>query len=110
MSLLVTATLAVALGFVSSAGAAPKQARAKARVHTVTIDGTAFVPATLDVGAGDTVVWVNKDLVPHTATGGGFDSGAIASGKSWTHVLRTQGDIAYTCTFHPTMKATVRVK
>jgi plastocyanin len=45
--------------------------------HTVNIDGSRFEPETLSV-VGDTVVWVNKDLVAHTATSktGVFDSGA----------------------------------
>jgi plastocyanin len=31
--------------------------------HTVIIDGSRFEPETLSVMAGDTVVWVNKDVV-----------------------------------------------
>ena len=30
--------------------------------HTVVMEGTGFQPADLKVAAGDTVVWVNKDL------------------------------------------------
>jgi len=35
--------------------------------HTVTIEGMQFRPQALSVALGDTVVWVNKDLVAHTA-------------------------------------------
>ena len=55
---------------------------AKPVTHTVTIDATRYQPARLVVHAGDTVVWVNKDVIPHTATakGGGFDS-KVAGGR-----------------------------
>ncbi len=38
------------------------------RVHTVTNSDFKFSPATLRVVAGDTIIWVNLDIVPHTAT------------------------------------------
>jgi plastocyanin len=79
--------------------------------HTVTIDASRFQPDVLTVKAGDTVVWVNKDIVTHTATSqaGDFDSGPIVPGKSWKYRLKQTGEFAYTCTYHPTMKATLRV-
>ena len=36
----------------------------KAKTHTVTIEGMRFQPEVLTVARGDTIVWVNKDLVP----------------------------------------------
>ena len=38
------------------------------QVHTVLIEGMRFQPKGLTVAAGDTVVWINRDMVPHTAT------------------------------------------
>jgi plastocyanin len=57
-------------------------------------------------------VWVNKDLVPHTATSkaGEFDSQVIPAGKSWRFTTRKKGEFAYVCTFHPTMTATLQVR
>ena len=80
--------------------------------HTVTIDGTRFSPEQLSVNAGDTIVWVNKDLIPHTATSksGGFDSQVIATGKSWKYAATKKGNFPYICSFHPTMKGTLRVR
>lgn len=79
--------------------------------HTVTIDGARFSPADLRVKPGDTVVWVNKDLLAHTATSkdGGFDSKVIQPGKSWRFVAKHKGDFAYTCSFHP-MNGTLTVR
>jgi plastocyanin len=86
--------------------------RARPTTHTVTMDGMKFKPDVLTVAPGDTVVWVNEDLVAHTATSqaGAFDSKLIAPGKSWKLTVRKQGSFAYICTYHPTMKAMLRVE
>jgi plastocyanin len=86
--------------------------RPKPKTHTVTMENMRFQPESLTVTRGDTVVWVNKDLVPHTATskGGGFDSQVIQAEKSWRFTVRKKGDFAYHCTFHPTMTAMLQVK
>lgn len=82
------------------------------RVHTVLIEGMRFQPEGLTVAAGDTVVWINRDMVPHTATSasGRFDSNEIASGKRWSYTVRATGEFAYICTYHPLMKAVLRVR
>lgn len=83
----------------------------RSATHTVIIEGTRFEPETLSVRRGDTVVWINKDPFPHTATAlnGGFDSKSIAPNKSWRYRPRKPGVFPYFCTLHPTMKATLRV-
>jgi plastocyanin len=102
------AALAVALCIVGL-GASD---RADPKTHTVTIEGMRFQPDVLTVSRGDTIVWVNRDLVPHTATSkaGDFDSKTIRADESWKYVAATKGDFAYICTFHPAMKATLRVR
>jgi len=86
--------------------------RPKPQTHTVTIEGMKFQPEALTVALGDTVVWINKDLVAHTATSqtDAFDSKMIAPDKSWRLMVRKPGEFAYICTYHPTMKATLRVE
>jgi plastocyanin len=76
----------------------------------VTIENLQFNPPQLTVRRGDHVVWVNKDLFPHTATGRGFDSGSIAPNASWTFVAAQPGEYAYWCAFHPTMKAELTIR
>lgn len=80
--------------------------------HTIVIADMKFVPETLTVKPGDTVVWVNKDFFPHTATAQdrSFDSSDIATNKSWKYVATKKGAFSYVCTLHPTMKATLIVK
>ena len=82
------------------------------QAHTITIENMQFSPAQLAVHRGDRLVWVNKDLFPHTATANNkaFDSGSIAAGSSWTYVANNPGDYAYGCTFHPTMKGAIKVQ
>ena len=86
--------------------------RAEPKTHTVTIENMRFQPDSLTVARGDTVVWVNKDLVPHTATSrdGVFDSKTIQAETTWRLTARQKGEFAYVCTFHPTMTATLRVR
>ena len=81
------------------------------KTHTVTIEATSFKPDRLTVAVGDTVVWVNKDPFPHTATAAGaFDSGGIDPEKSWKFLPAKKGSFDYICTFHPTMKARLTVE
>lgn len=101
--------LVAALGLIScSQGAAADPPT----THTVIIADMRFQPETLTVKAGDAIVWINKDLFPHTATSeaGGFNSAGIDAGSSWQHVPKAKGTFAYVCSFHPTMKATLRVE
>ena len=82
------------------------------RRHVVEVRGFAFHPAVVEAAAGDTVVWVNRDVVPHTATAHGseWDTGDIAAGASAVRVVST-GDVAeYFCLYHPSMKGKLIVR
>lgn len=60
-----------------------------AATFDVSITATGFVPATITVTAGDTVVWTNLDAASHTIlpVGGGFrGSGTLRTGR--THEVR----------------------
>ena len=82
-----------------------------AQTHTIAIEGMQFAPAAVTVKRGDTIVWVNRDLVPHTVTArGAFDSGPIAAGKAWKMTAKAEGRYEYVCTLHPTMKATLAIE
>jgi plastocyanin len=100
----------IALAMAAVVGSARPAVAAK--IHTVSMDGTRFIPETLTVKRGDRVVWVNNDPFPHTATAvnGTFDSKSIAAGHSWSYVAGRSGEFAYACTLHPGMKGTLLVK
>lgn len=78
--------------------------------QVITIENMQFNPAQLTVNRGTRIVWKNRDLFPHTATGKHFDSGTIEADKSWTYVANEPGDFAYLCSFHPTMKGRLIVR
>ena len=107
-----TLSFAAALSLIVCATGVAAGDRPQPTTHTVTIEGMRFLPEVLTVAAGNTIVWVNKDLVPHTATStaGSFDSKDIQADQPWKFTIRTTGDFVYLCTFHPTMKAMLRVK
>jgi plastocyanin len=87
-------------------------ALAKPKVHAVVIEAMRFSPQVIEVAPGDTVVWTNKDPFPHTVTARdrSFDSGELASTRSWKFKARKKGTFSYVCTLHPTMKGSLVVK
>ena len=103
------AALALLLCFSASLGACGRRAP---RAAVVRASNFAFAPVTLDVAVGDTLVFTNADIVPHTTTAldGAWDSNTIATAATWRVVARVAGRHEYVCTFHPTMKGTVTVR
>ena len=84
---------------------------AAAEEHIVEIHGLKFVPATVSAKPGDTISFVNKDVMPHTATSdsGAWDSGTIDAGDEWTLDVKTGFGGGYACTFHPAMTGVLAV-
>jgi len=83
------------------------------RRHLVEIHGMAFHPAVLKVARGDTVIWVNRDIVPHTATGSGkpaWSTGSLAQEESGQYVPRHAGTTAYFCELHPVMQGKLIIR
>jgi plastocyanin len=105
-------SLAALLPLMVPPGAIARLPAAAARSHTVTIENVQYNPVSLTGWRGERIVWVNKDLFPHTvtATDKAFDSGSIDVSKSWTFLAKKPGTFSYSCTFHPTMKGTIEVK
>jgi plastocyanin len=104
------------LAAVSATGLPPTQAdtaaHPKPTAHQVVIEAVRFEPHDLTVKVGDTIVWINHDPFPHTATAVDrqFDSHEIAAGRSWKYTARKLGVFAYACTLHSTMLGTLRVE
>ena len=79
-------------------------APAAAATIEVTIDKLVFSPATVEAKVGDTIEWVNNDVVAHTATvKGGWDV-MIPPKKSASLTLKAAGAVDYFCRFHPNMR------
>jgi plastocyanin len=90
----------------------------------VTMRLIAYRPAQLTVDAGTTVTWTQQDAGTHTVTSGTvepgaagvterpdgrFDSGPLATGKTFRFTFGDPGTYSYFCTVHPaTMRGEVR--
>ena len=82
---------------------------AAARIQ-VTIDQLVFSPEEIEAKVGDTIEWINKDIVVHTATARDRWDVTIEANKSATLVLQKAGAVDYYCRFHPNMKGRIIVK
>lgn len=102
----VTAAMASA---VAAATAPARAGTEKGVVHDIAIRRFKFVPARLDVHAGNVIRWTNFDIAPHTATAddAGFDTGALKKGESRTIEVTETISGTYHCAFHPHMKARI---
>ena len=79
--------------------------------HTVEIKQMKFNPAELQVTKGDTVVWINNDIVAHDVTdetAKRWTSSLIPSHASWQMVVTESSD--YYCSIHVVMKGKLVVK
>lgn len=77
----------------------------------IRISRFSFVPDHVEIRAGDTLVWVNDDLAPHTATArdDAWSTDTLVSGAAGQIVFTTPGNFDYFCAFHPHMAGTVSV-
>ena len=79
--------------------------------HIVEIKAMKFQPAELSLKKGDTVMWVNRDIVAHDVTeelSKAWTSSAMASGGSWSLVVDKSAE--YFCSIHVVMKGRLLVK
>lgn len=88
-----------------------KTAENNSHIDTVIIKQMQFIPDTLAAQKGDTIVWINKDMVPHTVKeekSNGFYSDTIQVGKTWK--IEATENANYDCSIHPTMKGKIVIK
>ena len=110
LSLIVLAGISLTFGCSSNkAKVTPEQTTPAANVS---IQNFAFSPASVSIKVGQSVMWTNKDTAPHTATelSSVFDSGTLATNKSFSFTFHTAGTYTYHCLVHSMMaNATVVV-
>ena len=99
-----------ALLLLAAPAMAAERAGAAPRTHVVVIDQMQFGPAPAGVRAGDTILWVNRDIFRHTATArnGSFaiDLAPRAEGRT---IVGKAGQVAVYCKYHPGMTAVLRI-
>ena len=79
---------------------------AHAATIQVVMDRLVFSPVETQAKVGDTIEWINKDVLAHTATASAGDDWNVVIGPNKTEklVLRKAGSVDYYCKFHPNMK------
>src|SRR5437879_7625642 len=83
---------------------------AHAATIQITMQDLVFAPAEVSARVGDTIEWINKDVLAHTATARNGDFDVTTPPKQTvTLVLKKAGTVDYYCRFHPNMKATLSV-
>lgn len=88
-----------------------KEGSERSHVDTVILKQMQFSPATLNVAKGDTVIWINQDLVDHDVTSDAsnlFYSDTLKVGNSWKHVITDSA--SYHCSIHPSMIGKITLK
>ncbi|MHB8577199.1 MAG: plastocyanin/azurin family copper-binding protein, partial [Dehalococcoidia bacterium] len=106
-----TAMTRVALSQPSSPAMHASGSSDDASADAVQIAGFSFNPPDLTVAAGLTIQFTNNDSVAHTTTSmdGGWDSGPLQPGDSFSVTLSQPGTYTYGCTIHPFMHGSITV-
>lgn len=71
-----------------------------------------YKPNPIEIVAGETVVWINRDALPHTVTstdGDLLQSETLGSRDEYRQTFATPGTYDYFCLFHAQMKGAVIV-
>jgi plastocyanin len=86
-------------------------AGAAAHTFTIVVDKMKFGPAPANLARGDTVMFVNKDFLRHSATASdhSFDLDLPPNAKARI-VLKKSGTINYVCRYHPGMRGVLKVR
>ncbi len=79
--------------------------------HIVYIENMEFSPSQLQVKVGDSITWINKDFVPHTATAldKSWDSKNLSKGDEYTLVVTADIPTDYYCFYHTNMVASIEI-
>ena len=82
----------------------------RAATIQISMENLQISPVAATAKVGDTIEWINKDILVHTATArnGDFDV-TLPPKKTVSFVLKKSGTVDYYCRFHPNMKAVLNV-
>ncbi len=77
----------------------------------VAIAAFAFTPATIEIAAGQSVTWVNRDETPHQVVSATkrFRSPGLDTAETFSFSFAEPGSYPYFCGLHPRMVGTVVV-
>ncbi len=86
------------------------QKSSKPQTHIVEIRDMRFQPENLNVHKGDTIVWINRDIVAHDVTeeNKAWASPSLAMNASWKKAITKNA--SYFCSIHVVMKGKLSVE
>jgi plastocyanin len=84
-------------------------AQARAETIQVTIDKLVFSPSSITAKVGDTIEWINRDPIAHTATVKGGWEVMIPPKQTAIQQLDRAETADFYCRFHPNMKGRLTV-
>ncbi len=93
---------------VGGAALANKAAAPLGTTITINQQGKQFVPKTITINVGDTVMFVNKDTVEHTAqaSDGSWASDDMQPGATFSHTFNAAGTVNFFCKYHGSAQGT----
>jgi plastocyanin len=97
------ASTAASLLLSTPAAAAPQN-------HVVVIDKMKFGSVPANISRGDTILWINRDILRHTATAANKSFDVDLPPKTQKRmIVRASGAIPFTCKYHPGMRGVLKV-
>ena len=86
-------------------------AAAAPHTYTVVIEQLKFGPVPQKLHKGDSIIWVNRDILRHSATAAdhSFDADLLPGARVRTLLARS-GRIAFVCRYHPGMRGVLEVQ
>tara|TARA_Y100000310_G_scaffold272992_1_gene288250 strand:+ start:1061 stop:1510 length:450 start_codon:yes stop_codon:yes gene_type:complete len=79
-------------------------------IHAIVIENNQFMPRDLDIKAGHTVEWTNKESAEHTVSfeNGDLDEFLPSEGRA-SYTFMEKGEFRYFCKLHSGMQGTISV-
>ena len=110
VSLLTTVMVAALLLSAASPGSSAKALQPTSA--EVKVDNFSFGPASLTVAVGTTVIWTNRDDIPHTVVSADkvFKSKVLDTDEKFSFTFDKAGTYPYFCSIHPKMTGSVVVQ
>jgi plastocyanin len=110
--LVTAAVMSGALAAPAAAVATLDERGSATQIRNVSMRNNFYSPSSITIQRGTRVRWTNNGSRAHTATrnGGGWSSGTLQPGQSFSRVFNVKGTIRYHCRFHSNMRGTIVVR
>jgi plastocyanin len=85
-------------------------AAAAPHTHVIVMDKMKFGAVPANIHRGDTILWVNRDILRHTATAKNKSFDVDLPPKTQKRMtVRASGAFPFSCRFHPGMRGVLKV-